>query len=242
MGDMSDAARKVFPMESVLALVTGRDDPAVAELAGFLAGRSLCRCSAALAAPMAAGWLASLYPDFIGLEHDESLPWPAFVNTMKARMGDSVSVPPMNGRVASLVGKVLDAAAGKDETIRAQAAEMAALQTRVAELEPLQARNEEQEKKIAQLEAKVKSLTADVGALRKEAIPFQGKTPVDQQGLENLIRDAIVKNLKGFVAGAAAGAVAGEAVAEEAAAPESGEVPSDFGFGSSGADGDGFGF
>jgi hypothetical protein len=239
---MSDAARKVFPMESVLALVTGGEDPAVAELAGFLAGRSLCPCSAALVAPMAAGWLAGLYPDFIGLERDESLPWSAFVNTVKARLGDSVSLPPMNGRAASLVGKVLDAAAGKDETIRAQAAELAAFQARVEELEPFRGKAGEQEKKIAQLEAKVKSLTADVGALRKEMIPFQGKFPVDQQGLENLIRDAVVKNLKGFVVGAAAGAVAGEAVAEEAAAPESSDVPSDFGFGSSGADGDGFGF
>lgn len=242
---MSDAARKVFPLESVLALLTGKEDAAVAEIAGFLTGRSLCCCSAALVAPMAAGWLANLYPAFLALDRDEKEPWEAFVSRIRTQVGDSVSVPPMNGCGLALVGRVLDSAAEKTETVKAQAAEITALQTRVAELEPFQGKAEEQEKKIAQLEAKVKSLTADVGGLRKEMIPFQGKTPVDQQALESLIKDAIVKNLKGFTGGALAGAASGAAGAEgaaEAPAEEEGGVPDTFGFGASGSDGDGFGF
>jgi hypothetical protein len=76
-------------------------------------------------------------------------------------------------------------------------------------------------------------------------VPFQGKTPVDQQELENIIKDAIVKNLKNFTGGAAVAgvaAVAGEAAAEVAEEESSGGVPDSFGFGSSGSDGDGFGF
>ena len=241
---MSDVARKVFPVESVLALLAGKEDAAVAELAGFLTGRSLCCCSAALVAPMAAGWLANLYPAFINLRYDESRPWGELLSAMRSKVGDNVSVPPMSGPAQALVAKTLDAMAEKAATLKAQTAEIAALQARVAELEPFRSRAEEQEKKISQLEAKVKSQNADIGALRKEMIPFQGKMPVDQQELETIIKDAIVKNLKNFTGGAAlAGAAAlaageGEAPAEE----ESSGVPDSFGFGSSGSDSSGFGF
>jgi hypothetical protein len=241
---MSDVARKVFPLESVLALLVGKEDAVAAELAGFLTGRSLCRCSAALVAPMASGWLANLYPAFINLQYDESRPWATFVSGMKNQVGDHVSVPPMTGQARAMVAKVLDVMAEKAETLKAQAVEITGLQARVAALEPFQGKTEEQDKKISQLEAKVKSQTADIGALRKEMIPFQGKMPVDQQELENIIKDAIVKNLKNFTGGVAAAgavAVAGEA-ATEAAPEESGGVPDSFGFGASGSDGDGFGF
>ncbi|MCL1985279.1 MAG: hypothetical protein FWG59_02385 [Betaproteobacteria bacterium] len=241
---MSDVARKVFPLESVLALLVGKEDAAVTEIAGFLAGRSLCCCSTALVAPMAAGWLANLYPAFINVKYDTSQPWTNFVSGMKAQVGESVSVPPMTGQSQAMVAKVLDAIAEKSETLKAQAAEITTLQARVEELEPFRGKAEEQDKKISQLEAKVKSQNTDIGSLRKEIAPFQGKVPVDQQELENIIKDAIVKNLKNFTGGVAvAGAVAaaGEAMAE-AAAEESGGVPDSFGFGSSGADGDGFGF
>ena len=242
---MSDVARKVFPMESVLALLTGKEDSAVAEIAGFLTGRSMCCCTAALAAPMAAGWLASLYPAFINLQYDESRPWAELVSSMKAKVGDNVSVPPMSAQAKALVAKSLDAAAEKTETLKTQTAEITTLQARVKELEPFRSKAEEQDKKISQLEAKVKSQTADIGALRREMAPFQGKVPVDQQELETIIKDAIVKNLKNFTGGAAvagATALAGEAVAEAVAEESAGGVPDSFGFGSSGADNDGFGF
>ena len=243
---MSDVARKVFPMESVLALLTGKEDAVVTEIAGFLTGRSLCRCSAALLAPMAAGWLANLYPAFINLQYDESRPWTDLVSNMKSKVGDNVSVPPMSGQAQNLVAKTLDAMAEKAETLKAQATEIATLQARVEELAPFRGKAEEQDKKISQLEAKVKSQNADIGALRKEMVPFQGKVPVDQQELENIIKDAIVKNLKNFTGGAAvagAAALAGEAVAEAVAEEESGGgVPDSFGFGASGSDSSGFGF
>ena len=238
---MSDVARKVFPLESVLALLTGKEDAAVAEIAGFLTGRSLCCCSAALVAPMAAGWLANLYPAFINLRYDDSQPWDKFVAGIKAQVGDNVSMPPIAGQSQAMVAKVLDAMAEKAETLKVQAAEITALQARVEALEPFQGKAEEQEKKISQLEAKVKSQNADIGALRREMAPFQGKVPVDQQELETIIKDAIVKNLKNFTGGVAA-AAAGEAVAEAAAEESAGGAPDSFGFGSSGSDSSGFGF
>ena len=242
---MSDVARKVFPMESVLALLTGKEDAAVAEIAGFLTGRSMCCCTAALVAPMAAGWLANLYPAFINLQYDESRPWADLVSSMKVKVGDNVSVPPMSAQAQTLVAKTLDAIAEKAETLKAQTAEIATLQARVKELEPFRSKAEEQDKKIGQLEAKVKSQTADIGGLRREMAPFQGKMPVDQQELETIIKDAIVKNLKNFTGGVAvagAAALSGEAVAEAVTEEESGGVPDSFGFGASGSDSSGFGF
>ena len=44
---MSDTSRKVFPVESVLALVVGKEDVDIKEIAGFVAGRSIeCDCCA----------------------------------------------------------------------------------------------------------------------------------------------------------------------------------------------------
>ena len=47
--------RKVFPLESVLALVTGKKDADVKELAGFIAGRSVT--CAACAAVIKSSWV-----------------------------------------------------------------------------------------------------------------------------------------------------------------------------------------
>ena len=243
---MSDTARKVFPMESVLALVLGKEDVDVKDIAGYLAGRSFnCCCCARVVGPMAAGWLASLYPQFVGLEWDSATPWDSFVAQYKKTTGDSVSLTPMSASLQALVAKTLNCLDDQQATIQAQAAELAKVQARVAELEPFEGKATELGKKCDQLEAKIKTMTTDMGGLRKELMPFQGKMAVDQQELLGMIKDAIKDNLKGFVAGTAVGAVAGaagaEAVVEEAPAEESGPA-ADFGFGASGSDGDGFGF
>lgn len=242
---MSDVARKVFPMEDVLALVVGKEDADIKEIVGYLAGRSInCCCCGKALAPMATGWLASLYPDFIAMEWDASTSWDNFVTKTKTAIGDTVSVPPMTPALQARVGKVLDAIADVQATLEAQKAEIAALSQRVEELEPFEGKAVDLEKKCAQLEAKVKSMTTDMGGLRRDLAPFQGKIAIDQQGLESIIKDAIKANMKGLAIAGAAGAVAGVAAAEaaeEAPADDGGPAPA-FGFGTSGSDGDGFGF
>ncbi len=244
---MSDVARKVFPMENVLALVLGKEDVDVKELAGYLTGRSLnCDCCSRAVGPLAAGWLASLYPAFVELKWDGQTPWDSFVASNKSSLGDNVSVPPMNDALKALAAKTLDVLADLDGTVSAQKAELAALHAKVAELEPQEARAQDLEKKCNDLEAKVKTMTTDMGALRKELAPYQGKMAVDQQELMTMIKGAIKDNMKGLVVG---GAVAGAAAAEgaEAAAEELPDdtprgITGDFGFNASGDDSDGFGF
>ncbi len=244
---MSDEARKVFPMESVLALVLGKEDVDVKDLAGYLTGRSLaCDCCSRAVGPLAAGWLASLYPAFVELKWDEGTPWDNFVENNKKSIGDNVSVPPMNSALQSLAAKTLDVLADLDGTVKAQKAELANLHAKVAELEPQEAKAQELEKKCDQLEAKIKTMTTDMGALRKELAPYQGKMAVDQQELLTMIKGAIKDNMKGLVVGGAvagaAGAEAAEAVAEELSDDTPRGITGDFGFNASGDDDDGFGF
>lgn len=243
---MSDVARKVFPMEDVLALVVGKADANNKEIVGYLAGRSIdCCCCSKVLAPMATGWLATLYPAFINMEWDESTPWDTFVSKVKSSVGDSVSVPTMTPALQARMAKVLDSVADVQATLEAQKAQISSLTARVEELEPFEGKAAELEKKCDQLEAKVKTMTTDMNGLRKDLMPFQGKIPVDQQGLEGIIKDAIKANMKGLVVAGAGAAVAGAVAADAAVAEEpvaDGSPAPDFGFGTSGSDSDGFGF
>ncbi len=242
---MSDVARKVFPMDTVLALVIGKEDVDVKELAGYLTGQSLeCDCAAKFIAPLAAGWMASLYPDFVGMEYDGTTPWDNFLAAKKQSIGDNVSVPPMNAQMQALAAKTLGALADLKGTVKVQNEEIVTLHAKVAALEPSEAKAVELGKKCDQLEAKIKTMTTDMGALRKELMPYQGKMAVDQQELLSMIKDAIKDNMKGMVVAGAAGAVAGDAMGEAVAEePVKDEGPAaDFGFGASGANDDGFGF
>ncbi len=246
---MSDVSRRVFPMDDVLALIVGKEDADVKELAGFLTGRTIaCDCAARVVTPLAAGWLASLYPTFAQLIWDEEKPWDSFVEENKKNIGDNVSVPPMHAKFQAIAGKTLDCLADMDETSKAQSAEIASLQARVQELEPKEAKAGELEKKCDQLEAKIKTMTTDMNGLRKELIPFQGKMAVDQAELMSMIKGAIKDNMKGLVVGGAAvaGAVGAEGVAEAMEEELPDDTPrgitGDFGFNASGNDDDGFGF
>ncbi len=243
---MSDVARKVFPMENVLALVVGKEDADVKELAGYLTGRAIaCDCCARVVAPLAAGWLASLYPDFVAMEWDGSTEWDAFVSEKKKNVGDNVSMVPMSAKLQAMAATTLDCLKDMDETNKAQSAEIAALHAKIEVLEPAEAKAGELEKKCDQLEAKIKTMNTDMGALRKELLPFQGKMAVDQAELLSMIKGAIKDNMKGLVVGGVAAAAGAEAV-EEAAEELSDDTPrgitGDFGFNASGNDDDGFGF
>ncbi len=242
---MSDTARKVFPTETVLALLAGNKDIDVKELAGYITGRSIsCCCAARVVGPMAAGWLAALYPAFLDFEWNKETSWADFAAKAKSALGENISLPPMCSGLQGQVTEALDRFIDQSATIKAQSEELSVLQKKVEELTPYQAQAVELDKKVGQLETKVKTLTTEANNLRKESLPFKGKMPVDQQELENIIKDAIKTNLKGLALGAAAGAVAGDAAAEAAPAEEvaeSGPAP-EFGFGASGSDSSGFGF
>ena len=102
---MSDTSRKVFPVESVLALVVGKDGVDVKEIAGFVAGRTVvCDTCAKAVGPFAATWLARCFPKFLELEWKEGQSWDAFVNTGRSALGDNVSLTCMDGLTKALSG------------------------------------------------------------------------------------------------------------------------------------------
>ncbi|MDR3358753.1 MAG: hypothetical protein LBN96_07900 [Desulfovibrio sp.] len=237
---MSDTDRKIFPVESVLALMAGKEGVDTRDIAGYVTGRSIaCDRYAKAAGPFAAAWLARLYPKFSELDWAEGMSWEAFAAKGRRLFGDNVSLTPMDGRVKAMAGQTLDYLADSFNSLRAQTSAAAELEERVRVLEPLEARSAALQKKCDELEAKIKSMNTDLGGLRKQVAGFQGKVAVDHDELMRSIKDAIKDGLKGFaVAGVAAAA---DGAGESSSVGESG-VPDDFGFGASGADGDGFGF
>ena len=239
---MSDTSRKVFPVESVLALVVGKEGVDVKEIAGFVAGRSVaCDTCAKAVGPFAAAWLARWYPKFADLNWVEGQSWDAFVNTGRSALGDNVSLTCMDGLTKALCDKVLNTLAETYASMAAQTAAAVALEDRVRALEPSEARAAALSKKVDELEAKIKTMNTDMGGLRKQVAEFQGKVAVSHDDLMMNIKDAIKDGLKGMVVGGAAASVVASGE-EAAAAVEENAVPDDFGFGASGANNDGFGF
>lgn len=235
--------RKVFPLESVLALATGKKDAHVQELASFITGRSVsCAACASAIGPFAAAWLARWYPKFMDLEWTEGQDWSAFVAKCQKALGDNVSLTPMDGRYKAMTAQALDAIADANASATRQSEAVIKLEGKVRELEPFEARAEAAQKKCDELEGKLKAMKTEVGGLTRQVAEFQGKVAVSHDELMQTIKDAIKDGLKGMVVGGAAAGVAAAAGEAEAQADASNNVPDDFGFGSSGADADGFGF
>ena len=256
---MSDTARKMFPVATVLALVAGRQGVDVKDIAGYIAGRSLaCDTCAAAVAPFAAAWLAKLCPKFAEFDLKETDDWSDFVKRAAGVLGDKVSLTPLDGALKAAADKALDALIEMHDSVVALKADNAALKAEVEKLTPAHAKAAELQKKCDQLEEKIKGMNADMGGLRRQVAEFngkvaisslsytidayRGKVAISHDELMETIKDAIKSNLKNItVAAGAAGAAAGDA-AEDAAPAEENSVPDDFGFGSSGANSDGFGF
>ncbi len=243
---MSDNSRKMFPIATVMALVTGKDGFDVKEIAGYVAGRSIvCDEQAKAVGVFAAAWLSRWYPKFTGMVWNEaSQTWEAFVSQARSQLGDNVSLQPMDERTKEMAAKALDYMADAEKSVAAQTASAMALEEKVRELEPLAEQAKALQKKVDELEAKIKTMNTDMGGLRRKVSEYDGKIAIEQDELMRTIKDAIKDGMKGMVvaAGGAAAVAGAEGAAAAEAAPEENAVPDDFGFGASGANSDGFGF
>lgn len=246
---MSDEARRVFNMKTVLALVAGKGGDDVSEMLGYLAQRDLSAQDETVVAPLAKGWLYSQLPELMKSSYDELQSFDEWAGKMIASLGENVSTTPIPANDAAAIHVVLDSLANNKANIAEQAEKIAGLEAQVAELQPFQGKAASQEKEIAKLKGQIEKLEAQVSELKGKTAEFAGKIPVAEQELNDSVKEIVSKAVKEAMAAlpkAAPGAAAGdaaEAVVEEAAAEESGGgVPDDFGFGASGADGGGFGF
>ena len=266
---MADSERRVFPIETVLALAAGKKDCDLREIAGYILGESInCNCKALVAAPFAAAWIARLYPKFADLVwNEEKETWSNFVVRGAQIFGDKVSLPAMAGGMKVTCQAVLKTLADKHDEVSALQREVAALTAQVETLKPLEAKLAAAQKKADQFEAQLKDQKKEMGALRRQTMEFQGKMALNEEELLDTIKNAIKENLKhisiaapaaaGAAAAAAGAAAAGAAAAAaggdefgfgggagfggEAAAPAEEKAPADeFGFGDSGKDEFGF--
>ena len=230
--------RKVFPVEKVLELVTGKEGANVKEIAGYVLGETVdCGECARAAGPFAAAWLSRWYPRFVDLVYKEGDSWGDFVKQGARLLGDHVSITPMDGNAKAHVNATLNVIRDTEASLKRQAREAMDLEKRIKELEPLEGALAQAKKKNDELEAKIKSMKADMVALQRKAAEFQGKMPVDQEELMDTIKSAIKDGLKG-VAIASAATPAGEAAPAAEAAEEE---EAGFGFGTT-TNSDGFGF
>ena len=253
---MADSERKVFPVETVLALSAGKGDVDLKEIAGYILGQSIaCNRMAQAAAPFAAAWVARLYPKFAEIVWDEEKEgWSNFVSRAAAVLGDKVSVPPMTGSMMTACQGMLKAYQEKVDEVAALRREVASLSEQVESLKPLEGKLATALKKADGLEEQLKEQKKEAGTLRRQALEFQGKMAINHEELLETIKDAIKENLKhvaiqapAAVAGAAAAAAGAAAGAAAPAAAASGADEFGFGGGSDdefgfGSSGDEFGF
>ncbi len=244
---MSEAARRVIKMETVLGLISGKGGDDVSDLLAFLTQRDLNSQEEALVAPLAKAWLCSKHPPLLEGPYKAADIYEDWVKKAMQRLGSNVSVHPIPEEEMAPIAGVLDLIVAGKQQVAEQAATIAELEEKIAELEPFTKKAAELEKKVTQLNGTIEKNTKEIGDLKKQTAEFKGKVPVAEAELNDTIKDIVTKALKDAVKsvpmGAAVGAAAGEAMAEEAAAEDtSGGVPDTFGFGASGASDDGFGF
>lgn len=250
---MSDDGRKIFSMETALGVIAEQENPEVRDLLAFAIGRPVCQCCIKAVSPMVKGWLMCLQPNFFNLQYTGNVSFTIWAEEQKAKFGDNVSITPIPANdvkgmhaLLDLVDEAKRTATEKTEEAEAanEAAEAAKAEAKA--LAPFKKKAEDLQQKVAGLEEAAKGLTADMAKMKTEMAAFDGKVAINDKEIEKAVKDIITKAVgtMSFAAAGAAGAAAGAAApAEEApAVEETGGVPDTFGFGTSGSDGDGFGF
>lgn len=234
--------RKIFPVEQVLELVTGKKGADVTAITSFITGKAnLCDVCAKAAGPFAAAWLARWYPRLMDVEWQEGENWEVFVRQAKSAIGDHVSLTPMTGRLKDMAQNTLDLIAETQESLTRQTEASVKLEKELKTLEPLKTLVDAAQKKNEELEARIKGMKTEITALNRKALEFEGKLAVDQNELTRNIREAIKEGLKG-VSIAGATAAAADAVQEDVNSAPPAVDEDEFGFGANKVDDDGFGF
>ena len=254
---MSDDGRKIFPIENALEVLANSKNEGALSFMSYAVQREVCEeCSIAVA-PMVKGWLYTLHPEFMRGDKAGNKPYPVWVEELKTRLGDNVSVPPMEEDALTGLADMLDTMQALKDVAAAKTAEaeeavakyaaVAPFEGKAAKLETEVAKLKEQ---VAQLEAKNKAANADLATAKADLAAFDGKLAVDENDVVNSVKGMVEKALKAALASMpAGGAVAGAAPAAagataSTAAPAAGGTAApaeEFGFGSTFGDSE-FGF
>lgn len=207
--------RRIFPTETILALVAGKKDADTRELAAYLLGRPVADdLEARAAAPFASAWLARWQPKFMDLDWQEDGNWQQFVAKAKSRFGDHISVMPMSGQIKVLTDDVMDRLDKAHDSLLRQTDAAAKLEQRLKELEPLENAVQTLQKKNDELEARLKASKSEMAACQRKLNEYEGKVALDDDELRRTIKDAIADGLKGLAVSGGATTGTAEALAE----------------------------
>ncbi len=245
---MSDEARRVFSMETILGLIAGKRGVDISDLLGFLAQRDLSELEEGAVAPIAKGWLYSMHPDFMKCAFADHEVFEDWIAKEKGRMGDNVSLEAIPADAMAPIAALLDSMATAAGVNLAQATELEEIHTRLAELEPFKAQAEKLEGQMADLQGQLEAARAEAAEAKKELAGYNGKIAINENEIESSVKDIVSRAVKDALKTLPAGAVAADVATgtDDAAVsvdePAGSSVPDDFGFGTSGSDNDGFGF
>ena len=250
---MSDTGRRIFKMETALGVIANQEGAEILDFLGFAISRSVCECCRGGVAPIVKGWLYSQHPDFMKYPFDGSTSLNGWMNDLKNRFGENVSLEPMPQAEVAGIHAMIDEVEkafqdAKESAAKAQAAEAAqkAAEAEAKALAPFKAKAEDLEKKLAQLEEKNKAAAKDLAEAKAKLAAFDGKVAINENEIKKSIKDILAKTVGSMSFATGGGASAAEGTVAEEAAPAStdsaGAVPDTFGFGASGASDDGFGF
>lgn len=235
--------RKIFPVETVLALIYGKGGDKAKNLASFLTGHTALSADEEKAVgAFAASWLCRWYPKFMSLEWEEDQGWDAFVTKTKGQIGDNVSLAPMEGRMKDMVGQVIETLEENARSLARQTDAVLALEAEVKELRPIREQAKELQKKVDDLENKAKSMKTEMNGLNRKLADFEGKVAIDHEDLMQNIKDAIKDGLKGLSIGQAVANTFEAASDASSDAVVENETEDEFGFGSTKKSDDEFGW
>ncbi|CAM2059678.1 conserved hypothetical protein [Desulfovibrionales bacterium] len=242
---MSDAARRVFKIEVILDLVSGKIGDGVTEMLAFSIGRDLSLANAVIVVPLVKAWIYTQLPALMENPYDGNIVYEEWVLD-QVRRHDSANVSILaipKSETVAIVG-LLDTLVTNQDIIDDQTAKIEEMEDTIKKLKPFKDMVRELKKKIEQQEDSIANLEGKVRELNAATIEYKGKIPVAaneiNQTIKNIVtnafKDAMISmqlSVPGSVAAVSGEtvAVAAFAVAEEA-----------FGLGMSEPDSDGFGF
>lgn len=220
--------RKVFPMGTFAAYLTGEDKDAnmagIKEMLGYMTQLEIDGTSLPFAEAVAKAWIYEQNPELLHIAGKAD------------QFGQHVSVPVLPAEVTAQVASIVAQLKDTQAKNKAQA-------TKISELE----------KKLADAQAELKTAKAKVTTYEAQLGEGEKKLQLSETKVNDYIGkvDGLLAKIEevikhGVVTAAAGGAAAaGDAAAPagaDAAVDSPGSVSSDFGFGTDDAGGDSFGF
>ncbi|SKA64853.1 hypothetical protein [Desulfobaculum bizertense] len=221
--------RKVFPMSTFAAYLTGEDydghRSSIREMLGYMTKMDIDATAEPFAAAIAKAWIYEQNPELTGIKGNAD------------KFGAHVSLPPLPEDACAMLTAVVSELKDTQAKNKDQASKISELEKKLADTE---AQLKDSNAKVTTYEAQLAEGDKKLQVSETQIDSYTGKVDTLLAKIEEVIKHGVVTAAAGGAAAEAAGAAdAGESSDGNVDSP--GEVSADFGFGTD-DDGGGFGF